>query len=132
MAHAWSRLWSRFRLRKEPDPRIVLVDGGIDIVSSSDAQTRASVRWRNVARILTYKVDLLTTDCICLLFEFIDGSPAVQVSEEWGGFDEIFGPLSAAFPTIPSDWYLAVMTPAFEANRRVLYDSEMHSQLGVV
>jgi len=71
----------------------------------------------------TYKVDLLTTDCICLLFEFRDGRPSVQVSEEWQGFADLFEPLSAAFPSIPANWHMEVMTPAFETKQRVLYEA---------
>ena len=61
------------------------------------------------------KVDLATTDCICLTFEFNNGMAPLQVSEEWAGFAELFGPLAAAFPTIPPEWYAEVMTPAFKA-----------------
>jgi hypothetical protein len=56
------------------------------------------------------------------MFELTEGKPPVQVSEEWAGFQELFGPLSTAFPTISGDWYMEVMTPAFETKHKVLYD----------
>ena len=119
----WSRIRTALSRRPKRDPRVGLVDGGFDLFSLDDGQVVASVRWANVLRIHTYKVDLVTTDCICLLFEFKDGAAPVQASEEWAGFAELFAPLAAAFPTIPSEWYTEVMSPAFESKHRVLYDA---------
>ena len=77
-------LWSRYRgwLRRQnrPDPHVILAVEGVDLVSPVDRTVEASFRWQDVARIQTYKLDLLTTDCICLLFEFRNGKPPVQVS----------------------------------------------------
>jgi len=114
------------------DPRIELVDGGFDVFSIETGHVVASVRWRNVLRVHTYKVDLATTDCIWLTFELDNGTATVRISEEWAGFARLFEPLAAAFPTIPSEWYADVMTPAFKANHRVLYDaSPSHSAASV-
>jgi hypothetical protein len=129
-------LWSRIRILlsgpSRRDPRIGLVDGGFDVLSIEEGRVVASVRWQNVLRVHTYKVDLATTDCICLTFEFNNGAAPVQVSEEWSGFAELVAPLAAAFPTIQPEWYAEVMTPAFEANHRVLYDaSPSHSAASV-
>jgi hypothetical protein len=119
--------WSRFREllqgRPRPEPVIRIVDDGFELVSPGDQSTIALVRWRDVTRIHTYKIDLVTTDCIRLLFEFNGGRAPLQVSEEWRGFADLFAPLSAAFPSIPPDWYVEVMKPAFETNRRILYDA---------
>jgi len=128
----WSRFRASFRGPRERDPRIRLVDGGLDLVSPVDQRIVASVRWSDVSRIQTYKMDLLTTDCICLLFEFRDGKPPVQISEEWIGFAELFDPLSTAFPSIPADWYMEVMTPAFETKQRVLYEATQAQRRAVV
>lgn len=76
-----------------------------------------------MTRIQTYKVDLLTTDCICLLFEFRDGTAPIQVSEEWPGFADFMVAMGHRFPSIPEDWYLEVMQPAFAPNRRVLFEA---------
>ena len=65
-------------------------------MSSRNQDVVTSIRWAEVARIRTFKVDLLTTDCVCLVFEFGNDKPSVLISEEWNGFDELFGPLSAA------------------------------------
>jgi hypothetical protein len=94
-----------------------------DVVSPAGGRLLAGVRWPDVVRIQTFKLDLLTTDCIHLLFEFRDDRAPVRISEEWTGFAELFEPLAAAFPSIPPGWYMEVMTPAFETRRRVLYDA---------
>lgn len=95
---------------------------GLRVLASAHGQAEASVRWADVARIQAYKLDLLTTDCICLLFEFAPGRAPVQVSEEWSGFEDLFGPLAARFPAIPESWYADIMTPAFAMNRTVLFE----------
>jgi hypothetical protein len=129
-------LWSRIRaLLSGPskrDPRIRLVDGGFDLISSEAANVVASVRWQNVLRVHACKIDLATTDCICLTFEFNNGTAPVQVSEEWAGFADLFAPLAAAFPTIPPEWYAEVMTPAFKTNHRVLYDASPSHSAAIV
>ena len=119
----WSRIQSFFGRKGSADPIVRVTDDGFALL---DAKTRSEirvVRWTDVARIQTYKLDLFTTDCICLLFESRSGQPPVQVSEEWEGFNDLFGPLSAAFPSIPQSWYMEVMSPPFQAKRTVLYDA---------
>ncbi len=114
---------SLFKRKREPDPHVRLVDGGFDLISPVNDGVVGHVRWNELERIQAYKVDLLTTDCICLLFEFRDGKAPIQVSEEWQGFVELFTPMSARFPSISPNWYLEVMAPAFERKQTILYAS---------
>ena len=95
-------------------------DDGFEVLRAGDPI--ATIRWREVSRIRTYKLDLLTTDAICLLFELGPGVKPVQVSEEWAGFADIFPRLREQFPTLAEDWYLTVMQPAFERNEAVLFE----------
>ena len=120
----WSHIRSLLNRQREPDPRVRLVEGGFELVSPLNESTVGYVRWTEVARIQTYKVDLITTDCICLLFEFIEGKPPIQVSEEWEGFSELFTPLATNFPSMSQNWYLEVMAPAFDRKQKVLYESD--------
>ena len=90
-----------------------------------DAATRVPIRtvpWADISRIQTYKLDLLTTDCICLLFSVSTTEQPVQISEEWKGFPDLLVSLPRAFPSIPANWYAEVMTPAFGTNLTVLYE----------
>ncbi len=112
-----------FRSRTaEPDPRIELTDNGFVLLSATDGSELRRGVWRQVTRIQTYKVDLFTTDCICLLFEFQVGADPIQVSEEWHGFADFMVALGHQFPSMPQDWYLEVMKPAFAPNHRVLFE----------
>jgi hypothetical protein len=122
----WARLRAALKRSQDPEPHVQLVEGGFDVVAPNDGRVVSRVRWGDVARVLTYKRDMLTTDCICVLFEFHGDRPPLQISEEWPGFADLFGPLSNAFPSLPPDWYLEVMSPAFVENRRVLYDATQH------
>jgi hypothetical protein len=119
----WSRIQSFFRRGGRADPLVRVTEGGFDLLDGATQAVICSVRWADVAKIQTYKLDLLTTDCICLLFESRSGQPPVQVSEEWKGFSDLLNPLTAAFPSIPQNWYMEVMTPAFETKQTVLYDA---------
>ena len=125
----WPWIQSFFRRRRRADPRILQIrDGGFDVLDESNQAVVGSVRWTDVGRIQTYKIDLMTTDCICLLFESRSGQAPLQVSEEWKGFSELFDALTTAFPSIPPNWYREVMTPAFQTKRTVLY--ELHGSDG--
>jgi hypothetical protein len=79
------------------------------------------LHWATVIRIRTYKLDLVTIDCICLEFE-LDGEPPLEVTEESNGFNDLMDELLVAFPAIPADWYAAVMQPAFERNETLLFE----------
>jgi hypothetical protein len=128
----WSRIQSFFRREGRADPLVRVTEGGFDLLDGKTQAVIRSVRWADVAKIQTYKLDLLTTDCICLLFESMSGQPPVQVSEEWKGFSALFNPLTAAFPSIPRNWYTEVMTPAFETKQTVLYDAgQRHGTVAV-
>jgi hypothetical protein len=118
----WSRIRSRVLRPLSADPRIRLKDDGFE-VDAANGVVAVSVRWNGVSRIQAYKLDLVTTDCICLLFELGAGRAPVQVSEEWLGFQDLFGPLAARFPEIPESWYVDIMTPAFETKRTVLFEA---------
>ena len=99
--------------------------GGFDLIDTRNGHVIDQVAWATVSRIETYKLDLLTTDCICMLFTVGDGEKSVEVSEECGGFDEMRKALEAEFPDIPGDWYGEVMQPPFETNHMILFDSRL-------
>src|SRR3990172_4644415 len=97
----WSRLRSLFGWKRRAYPLIRVTDAGFALLDPNTKAVSRTVRWADVSRIQTYKLDLLTTDCICLLFEFRSGGPPVQVSEDCIGFPDLLAPLSEAFPSIP-------------------------------
>jgi len=123
MMPIWSRIAGLFQQSRGENLCVRVIDGGFDLVSPRSNNVVLHVNWSAVRKIQTYKLDLLTTDCVCLLFEFRDGRRPVRVTEDSEGFADLFGPLLTTFPAIPPDWYLGVMTPAFEKRQRTLYDA---------
>lgn len=115
----WANLISRRRRIPPPNPEVKVREGGFDVVSADNELQLATVNWKDVDQIEAYKLDLITTDCVCLLFKV--GDEEVQLSEEWEGFHALFGPLNDNFPGIGDDWYENVVQPPFEANRIILF-----------
>ena len=76
------------------------------------------VAWQTVAEIWGYKVDLLTTDEAFL--EFSSNGQCISVSEEQPGFDQLEAAMVASFPATAS-WRQAVLQPAFDRSRTLLY-----------
>ncbi len=120
----WSRMLSFFQRKRRADPFIRLTSDGFVVLDADTQAALRTVHWADVLRIQTYKLDLITTDCICLVFEFKSSESPVQLSEEWPGFQDLFVPLSTAFPSIPQDWYGNVMKPPFEEKRTILFQAE--------
>ena len=98
----------------EPAPDIEFDDDGFTVGPRD-------IRWASVVRIRTYKIDLFSVDCICLLFELDDESP-LELTEESNGFNRFMDAMLERFPAIPPDWYATVMQPPFERNEAVLFE----------
>lgn len=87
-------LASRFRRR----PVVVTIRTGDDRVTieRSDREEPLYFCWRDIEEIQTLKLDLLTTDDICLAFRVSDGW--YELSEEHTGFMQ----LADALPSLES------------------------------
>jgi hypothetical protein len=116
------RLREWYRRRQFPElARIELQPGGFAVVPR-DEPRRHVVRWASVRRITAYKRDLITTDEIRLAFETDELLPgSVEVSEEYGGFQEIFGALERELGVSPK-WYWEIMVPPFARSEQVVYE----------
>lgn len=123
MIGLWPRIQEFFRRQRRAGLAVCVTNGGFALLDAKTGNTVCTMQWADISKIQVYKLDLLTTDCICLLFESRSGQPAIQVSEEWMGFSDLFNPLSTAFPSIPENWYMEVMLPAFAEKRAILYDA---------
>lgn len=80
-------------------------------------------RWADVRRIVAFKVDLLTTDVICLTLQLPDGTGAV-VNERMEGFADWMTAMGEHIPLADESWYLTIMTPVFEPTPILLYDAD--------
>jgi hypothetical protein len=75
--------------------------------------------WNDVCEVVTFKRDLGIYDDICLGFRIDERW--IEISEEIEGWGALTSALRVRFPTIPDDWYGAVMLPPFAKCYRVLY-----------
>ncbi len=76
------------------------------------------VLYENIISIDVYKRDLMTTDLICLSFNFIEGKEelSLEIHEHMKGYKETIEKLPKYFPTIDQEWFTKVAFPAFETN----------------
>ena len=110
----------------KPLPKILTTIDGFCFEGAS----WAPVKWATVRRISTYKLDLLTSDEICLALEYDDGIPMhIEVSEEQPGFEQFRIFVEKRF-CFPGDWWETVMKPAFARNHAVLYERAEQGHAG--
>ena len=111
------------RISRNPEPGIVRVQPSPDGFSAfrADGGTEA-LKWSEVERVFTYKVDCSTYDMIWLAFERREHVEAIHVREEAEGFQDLLSALGKAFPEINPEWYFDVMQPAFAENLTLLFE----------
>ncbi len=114
----WRRRAGRKRCCSEA--RLALRDEGFDVFEPDREDPVASVIWRDVRSIRTYKWDVFAYDIICLAFESNKGSWAV-ITEKDEGFAAVRQEMEARFPEIPDTWFWDVAVPAFATNNTLLY-----------
>ena len=81
-----------------------------------------AVKWSEVERIFTYKVDCFAYDVIWLAFERRGHDGAIHIREEVEGFQSLISALGKAFPEVNPEWYTDVMQPPFAENLTVLFE----------
>jgi hypothetical protein len=96
-------------------------------VSIRDRRSRVhAFEWKSVERILAYKVDLITTDDVCL--EFIAAGKFFIADEETNGWSDLTTEVNQRFP-IHRSWLEDVIDPAFTTNLVVLWDRSVQEAL---
>jgi hypothetical protein len=91
-------------------------------VLATDGESLHRVRWSDVEEVFAFKLDLLTTDCICLGFRISDNKSGqtpgtiVCVNEEMVGWDELSQAIAHAYPEYKEGWWSEVAFPAFATN----------------
>jgi hypothetical protein len=111
------------RMNRKPEPGIVRVqasDAGF-VALWGDGRAE-DVKWSEVERIFTYKVDCYSYDMIWLAFERGEHEEAVHVREEAEGFQDLMSAMGKAFTEINPEWYFNVMQPPFAEKLTVLFE----------
>jgi hypothetical protein len=100
--------------------RLELMEHGFRMLRTGELEPIASIRWDQVLAIRAYKLDLITTDCVCLAFQIAEDT-WWEINEEDEGFDAVREQMGKRFPGIPAMWFMDLACPAFIANPTVLY-----------
>ena len=85
-----------------------------------DDERRCDVDWSDVARIVAFKVDLLTMDAVCLEVQLASGAVCL-VDEEATGFWELVTVIKRVLPISQQEWEQTVVPSAFVENRTVIF-----------
>ena len=117
------------RRRQKLDPGIVRVttsdDGFEGFTGDGKVET---VKWSEVEKICTYKVDCYAYDLTCLAFERRGHEGALHIREETEGFQDLMSALARVFPDLNPEWCLDVMQPAFAEQLAVLFERPNRSR----
>ena len=92
-----------------------------------------TVRWKDIAEVVAWKDDQLITDCINLGFRVRGGSEFLAADEEEDGWVELMEALPRELPGFARpEWYLEMMTPAFETGWTTLWGEASDPSQGSV
>ena len=84
------------------------------------------INWDEITQLNVFKVDQLTIDRIDM--EIVYGDKSFTISEELPGWFQFVLKTKEVFPTIPKDWDMTIIQPAFATNYKTIYDKEKHSK----
>jgi len=78
--------------------------------------------WKDVQRVVVFKRDHFTVDCICICFELPEGR-CCEFNEEMTGYKELIEKLPEYLPGCrhPENWFSEVAFPAFATNVTEIY-----------
>ena len=78
------------------------------------------VRWDNITQLNVYKLDKLTVDEMWM--DIVHGDRCFSVNEELPGWYQFVIKTKEVFPSIPKDWDITIIHPAFATNFRTIYE----------
>jgi hypothetical protein len=109
-------LWRRYLdWRRRHIAVIALTPQGFRLIYGAASHGAA---WGSVRRITAFKRDAYTHDCICLLLAMPEA--VIEIREDMEGFAPFREAMERHFALSP-DWFLQMMTPAFETTPLDLY-----------
>jgi hypothetical protein len=109
----------RFK-RKYNDLGIFQYDENSFTVQLEDKQEQ--VNWTEVERLRAYKADLITIDLLCM--EIWYRNRRITITEDTPGWYQFVLKTKNIFTSIPEDWDINIIQPAFVPNLTVLYERE--------
>ena len=106
---------------------IVCSEDGFSVSSGGAERT---FPWSAIDSVFVYKVDLVTTDEVCLDI-FIDGESMIMISESTPGWDSFTEEMKQNFSTVLQNWEQEIWQPPFETKLTLLFDRQGRSQQAV-
>jgi hypothetical protein len=82
-------------------------------------ETNIAVKWEEITQLNAYKKDLIAIDRIEM--EIVCGEKYFVINEELPGWFQFVIKTKEVFPTIPKDWDLHIIHPAFQTNFTIIY-----------
>jgi hypothetical protein len=83
------------------------------------------MEWAWIEEIYAYKIDLFTTDMICLSLFSHARKLAIEIHEEMAGYNDTLASLEKFLPSYSSAWFSDVAFPAFVENRKLIWKRKM-------
>jgi hypothetical protein len=80
------------------------------------------IHWTTIERIEAYKLDLLTTDCICT--RIIYSNKQIQITEETPDWQEFVEGISMYLPSVKNKWHETISHPPFDCSLQTIYERE--------
>jgi hypothetical protein len=109
----------------KPSDFAVSIDAaGVTVISKRPASEPAcSVAWSKIVRVVAFKRDMFTVDCICLQFATADGT-ATEVNEEMAGWEALTAAIPEHLPgsKVWNECFSKVAFPAFATNETVIFE----------
>ncbi len=78
-----------------------------------------ALNWTDITEINVYKKDLITVDEIRM--QIVYGDKQLEISEELPGWFQFTIKTKDVFQTIPKEWDIEIINPAFATNFRTIY-----------
>ena len=84
-------------------------------------ETLTKINWIEIHKLTAYKIDLLTTDEICLFVEAENGKQ-FEISESTEGWFKFLEKTKKQFESINKMWEIDISNPAFERKETEIYN----------
>jgi hypothetical protein len=78
------------------------------------------IKWTDIERLQAYKVDLMTTDEICMDITF--NNRWIMITEETAGWYQFIERIKSALPEINNKWEASVLKSPFEYDLTTIYE----------
>jgi hypothetical protein len=107
------------RLNRSPPPILVSDEKGFSLFVEGRLVECHS--WLDVNRVVAFKRDFFTIDCICLQLDIWLRPDPLEISEDISGFREFMDAMAAHLPGFAKDWWSKTAFPPFEECWNVIY-----------